>query len=123
MLGSFLYGPSVFDSSLTQRAAAADAGNRADVAARTVKDLEARIERLTLVNLAMWSFIREKTGLTEQNLLDRVREIDLQDGVIDGRMKKDTRTCSKCGRVMSARHSKCMYCGHEELVSTSFDAI
>jgi ribosomal protein S27AE len=122
MLGPFLYGPSYLGSSLAQQTAA-DAGNRADVAARTVKDLEARIERLTLVNLAIWSLLREKLGLTEENLLDRVRQIDLQDGVLDGKMARKTHTCSKCGRVISTRHNKCLYCGHEELVATAFDGI
>lgn len=122
MLGSFLYGTSILDSAITQKTAA-DASSRADIAARTVKELEARIERLTLVSLAMWSLLREKTGLTEENLLDRVREIDLQDGVLDGKVERVAHKCAKCGRTMSTRHNKCMYCGHEELVSTAFDAI
>ena len=121
MLGPFLYGPSL-GSSFAQREAA-DAGNRADAAARTARDLEARIERLTLVNLAMWSLLREKLGFTEEILLDRVREIDLQDGVLDGKVARQTSKCSQCGRMMSARHNKCLYCGHEELVSTAFDAV
>jgi len=122
MLGSFLYGPSLIESSLAQRTAS-EAGNRADAAARTVKDLEARIERLTLVNLAIWSLLREKLGFTEENLLDRVREIDLQDGVLDGKVARQTTKCSNCGRTMSTRHNKCLYCGHEDLVSTAFDTI
>jgi ribosomal protein S27AE len=122
MLGSFLYGPSFLDTAFAQQTAS-EAGSRADSAARTVKELEARIERLTLVSLAMWSLLREKSGLTEENLLDRVRQIDLRDGVLDGKLSRETRKCAKCGRVMSARHNKCMYCGHEELVATAFDGI
>jgi ribosomal protein S27AE len=122
MLGPFLYGPTVMGSAIAQRDAV-EAGNKADVAARTVRDLEARIERLTLVNLAMWSLLREKLGFTEENLLERVREIDLQDGVLDGKAARQTSKCSQCGRMMSARHNKCLYCGHEELVRTAFDAI
>jgi ribosomal protein S27AE len=122
MLGPFLYGTSVMGNAIAQRDAI-DAGNKADVAARTARDLEARIERLTLVNLAMWSLLREKLGFTEENLLDRVREIDLQDGVLDGKVARQTTQCSKCGRMRSARHNRCLYCGHEELVNTAFDAI
>src|SRR5437764_146547 len=122
MLSSFLYGPSLYGAGLAERAAA-DAGNRAEAATRTVKELESRVEKLTLVNLAIWSLLREKTGLKEEDLLDRVRQIDLQDGVLDGKLSRNTSECPKCHRVMSPRHKKCMYCGHEELVASAFDTL
>ena len=122
MFSPLLSGTGLLSNAIAERTAA-DAGNRADTATRTVKELEARVDRLTLVNLAIWSLLREKTGLTEENLLERVREIDLKDGVIDGKVPRQVRKCEQCGRVMSARHTTCLYCGHAELVSTAFDAI
>jgi ribosomal protein S27AE len=122
MFSPYLSGTYLLSNAIAERTAA-EAGNRADTATRTVRELEARIDRLTLVNLAIWSLLREKTGLTEENLLERVREIDSQDGVVDGKLPRQVRKCEQCGRVMSARHSTCFYCGHAELVNTAFDSI
>ena len=88
-----------------------------------VASLEDRIDHLTLVNMAMWSLLQEKTGLTEQDLLDRVRQIDLQDGVEDGKARKQIAKCPKCGRTMSPRHRRCLYCGAGELNYTAFDSV
>ena len=39
--------------------------------------LEDRLERLALTCMAMWSLIQSETKLTEDDLLQRVKEIDL----------------------------------------------
>lgn len=105
---------------------AANAGRaeaQADRANREVASLEDRIDHLTLLNMAMWSLLQEKTGLTEQDLLDRVRQIDLQDGVEDGKARKQIAKCPKCGRTMSPRHRRCLYCGAGDLNYTAFDSV
>ncbi len=73
-----------------------------------------RIDALVLVNMALWSLVSEKLGCTDQDLQDRVREIDLRDGNLDGRVTTPPRACPGCGRTISARHSRCIYCGKEE---------
>jgi len=92
-------------------------------AERRARDVEARLEKLTLICMAMWSLIQEKTNLTEEELIERVKQIDLLDGKEDGRVTPQVARCSSCGRVMNARHTKCLYCGHEKLVITAFDAV
>lgn len=85
--------------------------------------LQQRLDRLTLVCVAMWSLMKEKTNVTEQELLDRVKEIDLMDGKADGKIGKQLSNCPKCGRVMSSRHQKCLYCGAENLQLGEFGGV
>jgi hypothetical protein len=99
--------------------------NRAEAerAQRHVQGFRDQIDRLTLINMAVWSLLKDKTGLTEKDLMDRVRQIDLTDGKEDGRVRKQLSKCPKCERTMSPRHSRCMYCGAEGLIATAFDPV
>ena len=77
-----------------------------------VADFESRLDRLTLVCMAMWSLLKEKTNLTDEELLKRVEEIDLADGKLDGRVSAQVITCPQCNRQMSTRTNRCFYCGY-----------
>ena len=88
----------------------------------TAEHVEDRMDRLVLVNMALWSLIQEKTGLTEQNLMDRVQQVDLADGQLDGKARKPLAKCPDCDRVMSPRHKRCLYCGAERLDYSAFDS-
>ncbi len=103
--------------------AAARARSTAGSAKRGVAHLEDRLDRLSLVCMAMWSLIQDKTQLTEDDLLERVRMIDLMDGVEDGKASRSIQKCRACNRVMSSRHRKCLYCGAKKLAQSAFDAI
>jgi len=104
-----------------------DAILEARKAMRTVQDFERHlgenVDKLALICRAMWELIRERTNLTEEDLLKKVREIDLLDGALDGKVKNPPKKCSKCNRTMSKRHTRCMYCGTEALLDTAFDSI
>ncbi len=99
------------------------AGAKAAEAVSTAHDTEQRLDKLTLIAMAMWSFLSEKTGVTEEQLIERVKQIDLMDGAADGKLKRQIAKCSACGRVMSPRHTKCLYCGAEKLQITAFDDV
>ena len=103
------------------QADAARATSRAATADRNVESLIDRLDKLTLVNMAVWSLVSEQLELTEEQLVERVREIDLADGVEDGKVTAQVAKCPKCGRVMSPRHKKCLYCGAAKLNITAFD--
>ncbi|MFP4145345.1 MAG: hypothetical protein ACLFV3_09390 [Phycisphaeraceae bacterium] len=102
---------------------AARASSQAGATRRDVYYLEDRLERLSLVCMAMWSLIQDKTDLTEEDLLQRVKMIDLMDGEADGKASRTATECPNCRRVMSARHQRCIYCGSERRASSAFDAI
>ena len=85
--------------------------------------LEDRVDRLSLICMAMWSLMRDKTDLTEQELMERVKLIDLMDGSADGKATRTVSKCAACNRPMNPRHQKCIYCGSEKLVESAFDAV
>jgi hypothetical protein len=85
--------------------------------------LEDRLDRLALICMAMWTLLQSETSLTEEDLLARVREIDLMDGSDDGRITRKVARCSRCDRPMSSRHTRCIYCGSEQLTASVFDTV
>ncbi len=100
---------------------AARGAARAGVVEEGLKALEDRLDKLLLVCMAMWSLLQERAELTEEDLLAKVKEIDLRDGVPDGKITTKVAKCPKCNRVMSPRHNRCLYCGAQKLHLTAFD--
>ena len=105
-----------------------DSGTSVSTGSATARDaqskavhLENRLDKLTLICQALWELLKERGELTEEDLAAKVREIDLRDGVADGKISKQIKRCPKCDRVMSQRHEKCMYCGAVNLQVTPFD--
>jgi hypothetical protein len=73
-------------------------------------DLRAAVDRLALVNQSLWELVRERTNLTDADLEQRVKEVDLRDGRADGRMSAVVRKCAKCGRPNRTDRERCLYC-------------
>jgi len=86
--------------------------SRARDLGQQVEILRQSIEKLALVNAAMWSLLQEKANLKDEDLTNRMQQIDLQDGVADGRISPPkAMICAKCLRTLSRTHERCMYCG------------
>ena len=120
---SLLWGYHPRSMSTAAEIEAAGAAREAREAKRDAADVEENIDRLTLVCMAMWELLSAKTDLTEDDLVAKVHEIDLRDGVADGKLKVQAKRCPQCDRVMSQRHSRCLYCGAEDLQATAFDPL
>lgn len=97
-----------------------------------IADLERSLDRLALINRALWELMQDRLRLTEEDLIEKVSEIDLRDGALDGKYDrgKDSsapgdalRTCDRCGRVMNARHVRCIYCGSATFGGNVFDGV
>ena len=90
---------------------------RAESKARTVENelrrIYDRIDSLALTCQAMWELIRERTTLADEDIERRMQEIDLRDGKADGKMNTPVFECPDCGRNVSRRHFRCLYCGAE----------
>ncbi len=99
------------------------AAQRSDKSAdrQTISNLEDRLDRLSLVCMAMWSLLQDKARLTEDDLLERVRTLDLMDGVADNKATRSVSKCARCQRTMSSRHRRCLYCGFEQTAQSAFD--
>jgi hypothetical protein len=93
------------------RADAARASKQADSTRREMEGVEARLDKLTLVCEAMWQLLRDKTGLSDAELVEQISQLDAADGKMDGMGQRAPVDCPSCGRTISARHVKCMYCG------------
>ncbi len=98
--------PALSQATEVARAASDARGAKSDAAATS-----ARVDRALLACEAMWSLMREKLELTDEDLICRMNEIDLGDGKLDGKVQKVAFACPSCGRTISRRLPKCMYCG------------
>ncbi len=87
-----------------------------------IHQLEDRIERLRLVNEAMWELLKETTGLTEEHLHHKVNLLDQMDGSVDGRRRERATECG-CGAMVNARSEICVFCGTAAPLRSVFDRI
>lgn len=102
-----------------QHAVAREAGmaaNRASATANQARSqvelMQADIEKLLMITEALWSILRDEHGYSDDQLVQKVQEIDMRDGRLDGKVaKQQPSTCPQCGRAMSARRSFCVFCG------------
>ncbi len=92
-------------------AEATEARGAARDAKRGVAELGAQLERTSLACEAMWTILRDKLGVTDVELIERINEIDLSDGKLDGKVRKSAVACPSCGRTIARRFPKCIYCG------------
>ena len=70
-----------------------------------VKQLSERVERHALVIQVLKDVLLARGEVTEDQLLDRLQAAAAQ--------RADSRACRKCGKAMSTRHKRCLYCGEE----------
>ncbi len=90
---------------------AAEAGSVARTARRNVDQLEAKLERALLACEALWTIVRDKLGVSDVDLVQRINELDLTDGELDGKVRRGAVSCPQCARPIARRFPKCMYCG------------
>jgi hypothetical protein len=116
-----MYGYEGFGGRNAEIGAAADA-QRASTQARDaeqrVKALEESLAKTLLICEAMWEILRDHSGIDNEMLFEKLREIDLRDGVLDGKNQSKPTECPSCQRRLSNRHARCLYCGHTFAKST-----
>jgi hypothetical protein len=61
------------------------------------------------------------TDLIGEDLIEKVQEVDLRDGELDGKLLS-LADCLSCTRSNNARRTLCIYCGEELPMSNAFDA-
>jgi len=76
-----------------------------------MRSLRRQLDRVTLACQAMWELVRENSDITEQMLADRINEVDMRDGVADGKMGHQVLDCPSCGRKTSSKRGFCVMCG------------
>ena len=90
--------------------------SRADAKAsslqRQLRFLETNLAKALMINEAMWELMRDRLKLTLDDLNDKLYQIDMRDGALDGKNQRQIVECPKCGRKVSPRHPACIYCSH-----------
>ncbi len=78
-----------------------------------VERLEDLLARHALVLKTLLTFCEQKGMFKEPDFLKQMEEIDLSDGVADGRYKPQGQPleCVACGRKNRRTALRCMYCG------------
>ena len=89
----------------------ASTARQVDRAERSVKMLEENLSKTLLICEALWELLSQKTGLTVQDLHNKLYEIDMRDGTLDGKNQRKAVECHNCSRIVGPRHSVCLYCG------------
>lgn len=78
---------------------------------RLISALDERIDQLALKCQALWEIVRTETSLSDSDIRTKIHEIDMRDGVSDGKISGSGKQCSGCGRAIGKRHARCLYCG------------
>jgi hypothetical protein len=57
--------------------------------------------------------LRDKLGVTEAQIEATIRDIDLRDGKLDGKLDQpiQVKRCEACDRVNGQNRHRCLYCG------------
>jgi len=111
MIGTFAMVGAALSAQATSGAGAARAESKTHAFERKLKIFEASLAKSLMINEALWEFIRDNHSLTEKDLHEKIYEVDMRDGVIDGKNQRKASECPGCGHMVSARHPACIYCG------------
>jgi hypothetical protein len=90
---------------------AAAAKTMAEQFTTRMEELEQRVDRLGLACQAMWEILRVQFGLSDEQIRAKMTEVDLRDGVADGRISAQVKGCTQCGRPVNTKRARCLYCG------------
>ena len=75
-----------------------------------IGDLNDRIDRMLLVMDALWDLLKEQ-GYTDEQLMERIKELDSADGTLDGKRSPNPVACPKCKSMIAPGRETCVFCG------------
>jgi hypothetical protein len=97
-----------------------DASSKASHALGEVEAIKNDIERLLMITEALWIILKDVHGYTDEMLVQKINEVDLQDGRLDGRVAQSPpEECPQCHRKVVSRKNRCLFCG-EQIVRGPF---
>ncbi len=83
----------------------------ATIQTNRIEDLNERIDSMALVLRAMWALM-EESGVTTEQLVAKIEELDLLDGHEDGAMaQRAPIDCPSCDSKVAPGLSACQFCG------------
>jgi len=75
-----------------------------------IEDLNERLDKLAMIVRAMWALL-EGQGLTADQLIAKLEEIDLVDGVVDDQIRPRVVDCPSCHSKVAVGLQACQFCG------------
>lgn len=93
-------------ASLARSAAVADG----TVHTNRIEDLNERIDKLALIVRALWALLEEQ-GMTAEQLVAKLEELDLADGHADGQVTRRPVDCPSCQSKVAPGLPACQFCG------------
>ena len=99
---------------------AADAKQATSLHDSQIRQLQQQSDRLTLAVMALAELLGvADVGISQDMIEAKMREIDIRDGKLDGKVSRFGKLCRGCDRISSERRTSCLYCG-EDLPQDSF---
>jgi ribosomal protein L32 len=80
-----------------------------------VADLKRYVEKQGVILRAMFALLCERQHLTEADLLARFQLLETA--------STSTVVCKQCGRPISLKHNRCLYCGTLRQVESAFELL
>lgn len=74
-------------------------------------DLARQVRKMALVNQALYELLKERTGISDEDLRRKISEIDLRDGAADGKLDASPLRCPKCQSAVTVGALSCQTCG------------
>lgn len=91
---------------------ALDAKAKAREANTEVMQLKLKMEKVMMITEALWMLLKETNKFTDEDLKERIRQVDLRDGKLDGKVAAELpNKCPKCGQTLQKNMNACFYCG------------
>ncbi len=91
--------------------------NHAPDHTRALQAMQARLNQVELLNRSLIELLTAKGVLTEQELSVMMQQVDLLDGVEDGKISAQVHAnaprCGACGRYANPKRQQCVYCGEQ----------
>lgn len=82
-----------------------------------VTDLQRQLDAQAALLRALFALLQETHGLTEAQLLDHFHR------AVDERTAAPAKPCTACGRPVSLRHQRCLYCGADQPAASAFELL
>lgn len=97
------------------------AERQATSVAEQLAQVEERVDWLVLSCQAMWEVLAECIPDADNVLREKIFDIDMRDGELDGSIGGGIVHCVDCGKKIRSKRASCMYCGAVQPKGTLFE--
>ena len=82
------------------------------IAEESNANLTQRVQLLELACAGLWELLKSQHGFSDEQLLEKIHEVDARDGQVDNQIGHAAQVCPHCNRKLLTRNpTKCAWCG------------